>query len=142
MPEPITNRPFHLDRFFAFRTPLLPHAELAAWSSDLASARVCEDAEALTAAFAADRQLLRARLRALLKRPEILEALFVASPDLMDSLPRWIQNPDNDKGQRIEMALVRYFSRMCHRPTPFGLFAGHSMGRLGETTRLRVAAAA
>ena len=141
MPEPIptvTKRPFRLDEFFAFRTPLLPYAELAAWSNGLSAAQAWEDPTGLADAYQEDRRLLRTRLQELVNRPEIREALFVASPDLVDSLPRWVKEPDSEKGQRTEMALVRYFNRMCHRPTPFGLFAGHSMGRMGETTRLAV----
>lgn len=142
MPKPISaaaKRSFRLDDFFAFRTPLMPYAELAAWSEGLSAAQVWEDPAGLAEAYQRDRSLLRTRLQELVNRPEIREALFVASPDLVDSLPRWVIEPDSEKGQRTEMALVRYFNRMCHRPTPFGLFAGHSMGLLGETTRLTVA---
>ncbi|HEU0105120.1 MAG TPA: lantibiotic dehydratase, partial [Vicinamibacteria bacterium] len=44
--------------------------------------------------------------------------------------------PESERGQRVEHALVRYFARMCGRPTPFGLFAGCAMGALGEGTDL------
>ncbi len=138
MADTPSPRTFHLDPFFAFRTPLLPHAEREAWSQGLQAVQVWEDGEALPSAYESDRAQLRSRLQELVSRPEIGEALFVASPDLVESLPRWIKDPDSDKGQRTEMALVRYFNRMCHRPTPFGLFAGHSMGRMGESTRLQV----
>jgi hypothetical protein len=40
------------------------------------------DPAALESALAEDRELLRARLRDWLARPEVLEALFVASPSL------------------------------------------------------------
>jgi len=80
--------------------------------------------------------MLRARLREWLNRPEILDALYVASPDLVDSLDRWHKEPDGTRGRSVETSLIRYFSRMCHRTTPFGLFAGVTTGVAGEATCL------
>jgi class I lanthipeptide synthase len=88
---------------------------------------------------AADRSRLRAGLAAALDRPEVRDALFVASPDLHDSLALWRGEPESKKGQRTEKALVRYFQRMTGRATPFGLFSGCSVGRVGEQTRLEIA---
>lgn len=139
MPDPKFTSPtpsFHLDHFFTFRTPLLPFSTLTSWGQGLQAAYVWEDAEQISEAFAQDQELLRWRLRELVEHPVIREVLFVASPDLVDSLPRWIKEPKSEKGQRTEVALVRYFQRMCHRATPFGLFAGHSLGRMGDFTRL------
>lgn len=130
---------FRLDSFFGFRTPLFSHAEWQAWNAGLRASSDHANPEQFAQSYAHDRRILRDRLQSLIARPEILEALQVASPDLVDSLPRWSQEPDSEKGQRSEMALVRYFGRMCHRPTPFGLFAGHGMGRIGNATRLEVA---
>jgi hypothetical protein len=39
----------------------------------------------------------------------------------------------------MERALVRYFLRMAGRATPFGLFAGSSVGTVGDTTCLELA---
>jgi thiopeptide-type bacteriocin biosynthesis protein len=123
---------FTPDGFFVFRTPLLPFEEIERWSADLAAPRVAADAppEALAAALAADRQLLRSRLIELLGRPEVLEAVFVASPSLVDGLEIWKRDPESKKGQRAERALVRYLVRMASRPTPFGLFSGCSTADL------------
>jgi thiopeptide-type bacteriocin biosynthesis protein len=110
--------------FFAFRTPLLPFEEVEAWSAGLAAPGA--DSEALAAALAADRAMLRARLGALVERPEVAEALFVASPSLAEALETWRRDPDGKKGLRAERALVRYFLRMASRATPFGLFSGCS----------------
>jgi thiopeptide-type bacteriocin biosynthesis protein len=123
--------------FFAFRTPLLPFEEVEAWSAGLtapgavapdlaAAAAPGAGAEGLAAALAADRAMLRARLGALAERPEVLEALFVASPSLAEALDIWRRDPDGKKGRRAERALVRYFLRMASRATPFGLFSGCS----------------
>jgi thiopeptide-type bacteriocin biosynthesis protein len=119
------------------RTPLLPFEEFETWTAGLLSPG-CPD-EGLAEAVAHDRALLRERLQALIERPEIREALFLASPDLTESLDQWRREPESKKGQRTEQGLVRYFLRMATRPTPFGLFSGCTAGAVGpagEPTRL------
>ncbi|HXU45266.1 MAG TPA: lantibiotic dehydratase, partial [Thermoanaerobaculia bacterium] len=125
--------------FFAFRTPLYPVEELESWGEGLESPNVPEaSADALAEAWAADRTKLRERLRALIERPEVREGVFLASPSLTDGLEAWRTDPEGKKGQRAERALVRYILRLAARPTPFGLFSGCSLGRLGEANRLRL----
>jgi len=122
--------------FFVFRTPLLPFDELLAWSEELEAPGASDDPARLEQALEADRVSLRARLLGAVSRPEIREALFVASPDLDAAFDLWVREPESERGQRVERALIRYFVRMAARPTPFGLFAGVSVGMLGGTTRL------
>jgi thiopeptide-type bacteriocin biosynthesis protein len=139
-------RPYSPSGFFAFRTPLLPFEELEAFGEGLeapaALAAAPEDAERLERALAADRERLRARLAVLVDRPEVLEAVFLASPSLHESLAAWRAQPDGKKGQRAERALVRYIYRMVARATPFGLFSGCSLGPVesapGSPTRIAV----
>jgi thiopeptide-type bacteriocin biosynthesis protein len=125
--------------FFALRTPLLPFDELLAWGKDLQAPAALADPTRIEEALAADRARLRERLRSVIERAEVREALFVASPDLEERLPVWLDEPDSEAGQKMERALVRYFARMAGRATPFGLFAGCSIGTLGTTTRLSLA---
>lgn len=120
--------------FFVLRTPLLPFDELEAWAEGLRAARAAP--EALEEAVAADRALLRERLRRAVERPEVREAVFVASPDLEESLEVWLRDPESERGEKVELALVRYFERMAGRATPFGLFAGCAVGETGERTVL------
>ena len=108
---------------FVLRTPLLPFND---WLGR------CDDT--------ADRGTARARLKVLLSRPEVDEALFVASPSLHGRLKQWRADPDSSQGRKVEQALVRYVSRMVGRATPFGLFAGVSVGRVGERTSLELEA--
>ncbi len=124
--------------FFALRTPLLPFDNFLTWSEGLEAGTALDDAARLEQALAADRALLRDRLRELVARRLIQDALFVASPDLNESLDAWTRDPESERGARIERAIVRYFSRMAGRPTPFGLFAGSSVGTIGDRTRLVV----
>jgi lantibiotic biosynthesis protein len=111
--------------FFVLRTPLLPFNELLKWSDSAGTTRQ-------------DRSRARRFLSELLVRAEIQEALFVASPDLVNALDEWRQDPDSKRGRRVETSLVRYFLRMAGRPTPFGLFAGYSVGRVDSNTQLLI----
>jgi len=110
-------------RFFVLRTPLLPFSEFLAWGAGGA---------------AVDRSTLRGRLREIVTRPSVREAIFIASPSLDESFEFWLAEPESERGQRVERALVRYVSRMTGRPTPFGLFAGFSVGRVGRATALEL----
>jgi len=125
---------------FVLRTPLLPRDTLDQWGEGLAVPAAGDDRERLAAAIEADRQVLRARLQRLIARPEIREAIFVASPGLEASIDAWLADPISEGGQKTEKSLVRYISRMAARPTPFGLFAGNTIGTLAEATHLELAA--
>jgi thiopeptide-type bacteriocin biosynthesis protein len=139
MSEPTPHNGIVPSGFFALRTPLLPFDELLAWGDGLGAPSAGDDPARLEAAVAADRARLRQRLRLIYARPEVREALFVASPDLEQRLELWLREPDGEPGQKVERALVRYLARMAGRATPFGLFAGCSVGTLGNETRLALA---
>lgn len=130
---------FEPHRFFLLRTPLLPFDELEAWSAGLRAPGALGDPAALEAALDADRKELRGWLRTLLTRPVVIEALHIASPALVDALDEWRRDPDSKKGRRAEESLVRYAIRMAARATPFGMFAGCSVGRVGAVSRLQLA---
>src|SRR5262245_56022681 len=117
--EPTPASAFVPAGFFALRTPLLPFDELTGWSAGLCAAGGADSSTALDTTYSADRLLLRRRLRDIIKRPEVREALCVASPDLEDRLHVWEKEPESEAGEKIQRALVRYFSRMAGRPTPF-----------------------
>lgn len=123
--------------FFVLRTPTLPVDELLEWSRNLRTATLCaggRDSGCIEQAWRADVQSLRARLRDISQRSEIIHALFIASPSLRVGIEHWKRDPDSKKGRQAERALVRYFTRMCFRSTPFGLFSGCSVGKI-ETDR-------
>jgi len=124
--------------FFVLRTPLLPFEELGRWGEGLEAPRFAPGAPELEPALRRDRATLRARLGGFLRRPEVREALFVASPVLYESLEQWEREPESEHGEKVERSVVRYLVRMAGRPTPFGLFAGYSVGALGEQTRLQL----
>jgi lantibiotic biosynthesis protein len=94
--------------FFVMRAPLLPLEEL-------------------------DR--LRAEpdhWRTLIERPDVREALHLASPGLMRRITL------GDNGDRVIASVTAYLTRMCTRSTPFGLFAGCALGTVGDATSLPV----
>ena len=140
--DPGTQNRFETD-FFVLRTPLLPFDEVAGWGEGLKGSRLFRedaDPDTLQAAWKDDVQLLRGRLRSILDRPEVLHALFVASPSLQSGIDHWRLNPDSKKGIQAERALTRYFERMSTRPTPFGLFSGTTVGRVdSQDDRFRLA---
>lgn len=121
--------------FFVLRTPTLPVDDFLNWTRDLAQTRLAgveAGADELESAWHQDVKVLRDRLRSLLNRSEIARALLIASSDLQSGIRHWRANPDSKRGAQAERTLVRYFTRMCTRPTPFGLFAGCTVGRISK----------
>jgi thiopeptide-type bacteriocin biosynthesis protein len=115
--------------FFGLRTPLLPFDDLIKWSDSLQARHACgANPNIKCLVWRADVDVLRARLRSVIDLPEVRQALLIASPSLESSIEHWIRNPDTKRGLRTERSLVRYFARMTGRATPFGLFAGCSVG--------------
>lgn len=126
------------------RTPLLPFDELLACANGLrAGSAVGTDDRTLQGVLEEDRRMLRERMRAWCDRADVREALFLASPSLEQGLDEaWSAAPDSKTARNVERALWRYFSRMAYRATPFGLFAGLSLGRISDATHLRLGARA
>ena len=128
---------FKTESFFALRTPALPFDFLEGWSTG--SRAWPSEPAAFAAAWEAEREGLRSRLREAIGTPVVREALFVASPDLEEMLEPWLDGAlKGDKRDRLERSLVRYLARMAARCTPFGLFSGCSTGIWSEHSLLRV----
>jgi hypothetical protein len=72
----------------------------------------------------------------------VQEAIWLGSPDLHSRLQAWLSGDvtDREKVLRIQYALMRYILRMCSRSTPFGLFAGISVGTIGEKEDIQLVA--
>jgi thiopeptide-type bacteriocin biosynthesis protein len=81
-------------------------------------------------------------LRAAWRRPEVREAVFLASPELDAGLQRAEASASSDAATRAFRSLTAYFSRMAARSTPFGLLAGSSVGVLDAHTCLELPARA
>jgi thiopeptide-type bacteriocin biosynthesis protein len=118
---------------------LLPFDELRNWGSDLRATDACTRGDAIDeAAWAADSAELLRRLRALVARPEVREAIFLAAPSLSHQAAAWLAMSEAHSEPKVARALVRYFARMAGRPTPFGLFAGGSVGTVAPDAPTRI----
>ena len=116
--------------FFVLRTPLLPFDAWLDWGSE---------GRAHSSAVVEGRPGLRAALFAKLRRREVAEALFIAYAGLHERALSTAGGADAG-AEKLDRTLTRYFSRMSARATPFGLFAGCSVGRLAARTALRLRA--
>lgn len=122
---------------FVLRTPFLPFAIVSDLSASL-EAPAAEPADR-PGALARDRSRIRDRLAALVESAPVLDAIYVASPDLYRAIAVWRAAPDSERGLAVERALFRYVTRMATRATPFGLFAGTGVGAIGGRTTLALA---
>ncbi|MFP4025541.1 MAG: lantibiotic dehydratase family protein [Thiohalospira sp.] len=70
----------------------------------------------------------------------IQEAIFLASPVLHSQLLKWLNNElSNTKDiNRLKESITKYILRMGSRCTPFGLFAGYSLGNLDNTNSIEL----
>lgn len=67
----------------------------------------------------------------------IKEAITLASPELAKELNRWAKADCFDKPAiALELAFLRYIARMSSRCTPFGLFAGCTVGKIDHETNI------
>jgi len=118
--------------FFVLRTPLLPIEDFLQLSSPLANLSQGH------VAGSSERASARAHLRHWAGLPVVREALWIASPEFVQSLTTLWDDPERGKGRKLEQALYRYLARMTARPTPFGAFAGCSTGEIADSTRLEL----
>jgi thiopeptide-type bacteriocin biosynthesis protein len=133
--HPLNHVPAHDEyaaEFFVLRTPLLPIEQFLELSP-------AAKYPAHEAGPQSHRASARAHLRQWIARPEVREALWLASPDLVQSLGPWWRDPESAKGRKLEQTLYRYLARMAARSTPFGAFAGCSAGEIADSTCLELA---
>jgi thiopeptide-type bacteriocin biosynthesis protein len=127
------SRDTHADSgAFVVRSPLLPYATLDGLDPGRAALAAYADGGDLDAAVDADLAALAETLRALLDDPVVREAIFLASPSLDERIDGWLAGEDGAPVRPV----LSYVTRMAGRPTPFGLFAGCAVGRIGATTSL------
>lgn len=125
---------------FLLRCPALPFDDLLEWAAGALAPKASPDA--LQLALARDQRRLREGLAAFLDRPQVREALLLASSSLYQQIEAWRTDPQGKKGGRVERALVCYLMRMGARPTPFGFLATVSAGRFDAETEVRLASRA
>lgn len=69
------------------------------------------------------------KLRHLFQNEQLKEALFLASPAFSVEVEKWLEYKKESSPKMIT-SLLKYAIRMSTRSTPFGLFAGVSLGNL------------
>lgn len=85
----------------------------------------------------ASNEISEVELKNLFTNPVIKESIFLASPELFSEMEKWIEGNLNTKEiTRIKYSFLKYISRACSRCTPFGLFAGCSIGEISNTTNI------
>jgi lantibiotic biosynthesis protein len=62
------------------------------------------------------------------------EAIYIASPTLYKELLKYLNGEATD--DKVLLSLVRYLNRMATRCTPFGLFAGCTVGHITDKTNI------
>ena len=70
--------------------------------------------------------------------PVIKEALYLASPELVEVLEKsGMAAMSTSKGEKLLFSFLKYVSRMTARCTPFGLFAGCGSGIFSDQNMIR-----
>lgn len=78
------------------------------------------------------------KLKDICRIPYVNEAIYLASPEFYSEMRKY-QNGEILEGKeldKLEYTLLKYLSRMSHRCTPFGLFAGCTVGEFGDTSKI------
>ena len=75
------------------------------------------------------------------KNPFFNEALHIASFELKNEVDKWMEHPNTisqKKKEALAQSLLKYFARISSRCTPFGLFAGCSVGTFSDKTEIQL----
>ena len=113
----MNNNPYQPFSSFIFRGPYFPLNFLTEWLAKLDQSPDY--------------------LKEILTRPDIREAIFLASPVLYDETSKYLDNRLKQKDQeKFFYSALKYLSRMATRCTPFGLFAGCSVGQTAENSNI------
>ncbi|NEZ43385.1 lantibiotic dehydratase [Paenibacillus alvei] len=79
---------------------------------------------------------LRDKVTCLLKNPIIREAITVANPQFMGSVDYVLNRPNHRKSNKVLRSLIHYLIRLSTRATPYGIFAGVSLGKFEDSSSL------
>ncbi len=79
-------------------------------------------------------------IRELCQNVTIQEAVFLASPSLFFELKKWLEGEitDQKESEKLIFSILKYLSRMSSRCTPFGIFAGCSVGKFDYNSRIEL----
>lgn len=121
------QKEFFFSPFFALRLPLLPLNNLFDFYEKSQFLEITDQIQKI--------------INVEFKNPELLEALYLATPVLYYELIKFQNSPHNfnrNDTERLFYSLFKYFVRASSRCTPFGLFAGCVTGDISDSTKLEV----
>ncbi|MFZ4927978.1 lantibiotic dehydratase family protein [Chryseobacterium sp. Mn2064] len=70
-------------------------------------------------------------LKKIISNPIFQEAIYLASPNLHDELVKWVNSEkefSKKELQKLKQTILKYYSRISTRCTPFGLFSSVGLG--------------
>lgn len=116
----MSNFPYKLFSNYFLRTPLYPISDLFSFLNEIND----------------NDSFFKEKFRESL----IQEAIFVASPGLYLILKKWLNGELKDvkKIEKLKNSLVKYLTRMSSRCTPFGLYAGYSLGTFADESNVLI----
>ncbi|WP_029295917.1 lantibiotic dehydratase family protein [Chryseobacterium hispalense] len=79
-------------------------------------------------------------LKEICRNPVFQEALYLASPNLHEEVRKWVCSEkefSSKEYQKIKHTLLKYYSRISTRCTPFGLFSGVGLGLFNSVPAIR-----
>ncbi|MDC1161918.1 lantibiotic dehydratase family protein [Tenacibaculum sp.] len=76
----------------------------------------------------------------ILKNVIFREAIYLASPELYNQIVRWENGKlkDDNKVSKLQISILKYFTRISTRCTPFGLFASTAVGKFDKDTKINI----
>jgi hypothetical protein len=79
-------------------------------------------------------------IKKILKERDLLEGIFLASPELHSEILKFILKDDlyDEKADKIKVSVLKYLIRMSTRCTPFGLFAACGVGKWDNKTKIQI----
>jgi thiopeptide-type bacteriocin biosynthesis protein len=79
----------------------------------------------------------------LLTQSNFRESLFLSSPSLVDEIQKYQSNSLNEKeSEKFLLSVYRFYLRAAYRCTPFGLFAGISIGSISDKININLSSQA
>ena len=106
--------------FFVLRRPML----------------ALEDLESFHRSIQCDDEAFEKLLIEIFKDPLLLEAIHLSSPILYKATLSLIDGTLRSGKRKVLYSLYKYYIRMCSRCTPFGLFAGYTLGQINDQTKI------
>ncbi|KYH04461.1 hypothetical protein A1704_17350 [Chryseobacterium cucumeris] len=88
--------------------------------------------------FTSGKSITDEQVKDLCNDPIFIEAIYLASPALHSEVKKWVNNEISniEKVEKLKLSIIKYFSRMTSRCTPYGLFAGCSLGIFADETNI------